>query len=856
MSNQSSQMKELVDLQALQSEASVPFLRIARTPSGQQPADQDYESFFALSIRQLEASEAYNSRWEPPFELQPIAKPIVQQMIMYADHLVARGERDRAAAHEETALQLTDRYLGAVERAEVHRDRARELAMLGRFNLALTTLSEVRDEFVRNQATVSAMKTTLDIANVREWLGDYERALDDIADVTAGVAKRRSTRPDDDELFDALMRQMESIEEGEPDNSGFELLDLRQVQDQLLQARARLARFAGKFDLAEDLLTEVRPILAAIGMEMSADFHLAAVRIGQARFADARRILDVIAGQFSDDPMLEARIPALRILQADAALGLGEPSSALALVEDGLMRLTKNPDADLLWKLRWRKARAFQEFGDTAGALAAYQEAALAADELRRTPLGYRLDTTFFRDKAPMIEAAVALSVDAKAPIDTARLVELAKGRALGATLSVPTEQRTSRSGDDERFEFVNQALDGLAFRESTEGGSAALNKERRDLLKRREDIIERLRLADPRWRTLTVPPIRAPAATAQSLAKRGQSVLSLLRHGGRVTSVLYCAGDIRNGCVELSQRTERILEGHAENVGRGERKFEYDVSANLGLGLTDIVPDALLQPALRGSSLVVVPHGLLHLLPWAVMTYGDRRLVEYLDVGVLPNVSCLQFLDTPPVPHPSVGILGNALYERGYAALPEAGPELDDVARAHAGRLVAHPITGVDATASAFWTLVSAPSAAGQLLHICAHGLIDPSTPLASGLALTASRVDAATVLTSRVGFAEVVLSACSTGWRPNRVGGLELAGDDALGLSASFLEAGSRFLLVSITKAEDEATRAFMSAWHIHRSGGMPPLGATAATQRELLRQADIPVWKWAGITAYGCR
>ena len=69
--------------------------------------------------------------------------------------------------------------------------------------------------------------------------------------------------------------------------------------------------------------------------------------------------------------------------------------------------------------------------------------------------------------------------------------------------------------------------------------------------------------------------------------------------------------------------------------------------------------------------------------------------------------------------------------------------------------------------------------------------------------------KVDAAELADTHVRYDEVVLSACSTGWRPQAAQGIELSGDDVLGLPGALLEAGARAVVVSIPKAADEATR-----------------------------------------------
>jgi CHAT domain-containing protein len=100
------------------------------------------------------------------------------------------------------------------------------------------------------------------------------------------------------------------------------------------------------------------------------------------------------------------------------------------------------------------------------------------------------------------------------------------------------------------------------------------------------------------------------------------------------------------------------------------------------------------------------------------------------------------------------------------------------------------------------------------------------------------------------------VVLSACSTAWRPQATRDLELAGDDALGLPASFLEAGARFLLASIPPVREKASRAFTVAWHRHRRAGHSPLQAYRSVQLDALNAQPGNVFAWAGMTAYGCR
>ncbi len=119
--------------------------------------------------------------------------------------------------------------------------------------------------------------------------------------------------------------------------------------------------------------------------------------------------------------------------------------------------------------------------------------------------------------------------------------------------------------------------------------------------------------------------------------------------------------------------------------------------------------------------------------------------------------------------------------------------------------------------------------------------------------LVLTHGSIDAASIVQRRMRFGEVILSACSTGYRPERAADVILAGDDAIGIPSAMIEAGARFVLASIPIASDEPTAAFVSAYHKYRKGA-PPLRAFRAAQLELFKAGIYSPYEWVGLTAYG--
>jgi CHAT domain-containing protein/tetratricopeptide (TPR) repeat protein len=851
------QTADLVALSAVQTEAMEAFQTavVAARATGQQVA---FETYFSRARRLLAEAERYNARWPSFLNLSDVAQPLVQQLLIRADHAAAAGDRTRAESYRAEALNLTARYLGPVAAANVRRGQVIQLAAEGRFHEALESLEAARRTFIEAREVLAAAQSVLELANLYEWLGDYERALEALASVREQTADQlASGPPSGEQVLDAIIRQVDAIAEGTPTREGEDAIALRRIAYELIQTEGRIRRQLGDNDLAQELLSRVRGYAAEFGVRSGVDFHLAVIAIAMGRLDEAEATLRRIEPDFRE--LLRPRRPALRLAQADLELARDQAARALELVEDGIGDLITYPDDDLAWKLQLRRGRSLAALGRSRDGLAAYLAGAAAVDSLRKAPLGYRLDSTFVRDKLPLFEAGIGLAADQGDGPAAARLVELVKARALSATLSIPTPLRPGRSADEVRFDQISERLDALEFAEYSGRGSAATQQERRQLTAERERLLERLRIADPRWRTMSEPVPFDLEHILRLLAVGNRAALSLFRQPSGVVGVLLYAGQVRVLRREFASGVEEGLREYVENLRSWTPDpMLFDASAELDLTVESLLPLELVEEALAAKTLLVVPHGALHVLPWAGLTLGGRRLFEQVTVGVLPNLSCLALLDGSPPSQLRAAVLGDPDYSglRRYPPLEHAGAEVREIAAGYGADLLVPPITGPAADEQAFWDLVGRPDGAEAVLHVCCHATLEAADPLSSGLLLTRSKVDAGEVALSRLTYSEVVLSACSTGWRPERVGPLELAGDDALGLTASFLEAGARFLLVSVPKAQDEATRAFTVRWHEHRRAGSTPLAATRATQLELLAADRNRVWSWVGMTAYGCR
>ena len=832
-------------------------------------ATQAYDQLIATEKQNLDATLAFNENNPNPAEISPVVQRLLNALFIQADVVQARGNPTNAETLRNEAQALAREYFGTAGTADAQRRRAASLIDEARFNEALVALANARDLFQGEGDILKVARTALDQVNLLQWLGDYERALTELNRAAEIAAPLRSGEEQSSTDFfktvSALLSEQTIPMSDLPKVKAIaDRAELNRIAVELDYYRGLIHKFLGHYDEAAECFKKVLPAYEALGNGAGVEAQLGAVLIGKEKYDEALAMFTRLEPHFREGGLLRPKLAVLLKAQAEALFHLGQPADALRKLEEGIKDFATYYDPDSLWKLQWLQGRVLASSGKKEAALQTYAAAAATVDSLRKAPLGYRLDSTYLKDKLPLFQDAITLACEIQDADKCCELMEMVKSRILTSTLSIPVEQASGQAQPFEKeFDDLTKQLDALEYNAYSNGWNEPLQNQRQSLLARRADLLERIRFSDPRWRTMTAPVPFDLSQVANTLSVLGHAALSLFYLGDRVIAVLVKDGKRDVAQVQLAPDVKSNLDRYVKNLqAKNFKPAWFDLSAGLGVEAHHLVPRELLESALQAKQLIIVPHGSLHLVAWAGMIFKGQRLFEYCPVGVLPNLSCVLHLKHDMLNQPPIALIGAPDYgkQSTLARLPFTQAEIERIRDAYAyvdaGRIIGEALIGSQATEENFWRLAKDERASGAIFHIACHGTFESEEPLYSGLLMSDAQVDAAEIARTALKFQQVVLSACSTGYRPTQVQGVELAGDDILGLPGAFLEAGAQSVLVSIPKAADDATFQFMVTYHGYRLDGKSPLAALQETQRAMLTDAHCPPPTWIGFTVYGCQ
>jgi tetratricopeptide (TPR) repeat protein len=249
----------------------------------------------------------------------------------------------------------------------------------------------------------------------------------------------------------------------------------------------------------------------------------------------------------------------------------------------------------------------------------------------------------------------------------------------------------------------------------------------------------------------------------------------------------------------------------------------------------------------LRSSRLMIIPHGVLHYVPFAALhdRATNRDLIDDFTITYAPSASSLRFLRAKesPVDGGSL-VLGDPA--TSLPPLPGAAEEAHAVA--HILNTTAH--IGDAARESLLFDLHGKT----DLIHLAAHGIYDGAHPLFSRIVLASKPASDGNLTVQDIlssldltGVNLVVLSACQSAV------GARSGGDEVVGLTRSLLYAGTPGVISTLWNIDDASSAGLMEDFYKHLRGGASV--AEALREAQLATRGRMPDPRyWAAFTLNG--
>ena len=529
---------------------------------------------------------------------------------------------------------------------------------------------------------------------------------------------------------------------------------------------------------------------------------------------------------------------------ARAALAMGELHTAeteLSVALDAAEDLGITPlRADLLHS----RALVHRAAGRNAAAVADLRRAVEDIERVRGSLQAERFRAAFHGNRLAIYEDLVVAALDAGGD-DSCSIafatVERAKGRSLLdlARGALDTNQRTASETTDNIEAGLAAELDQARAELNAwysrladvcfVANARVPADDLRDQIRLGQHRLEALesRLATTRGTAgLHARPSDLPAV--QATLKPDAALVEYYVAGGELLAFVLRRDSVKSfrGLARIDELTLAVQRVHFQirralrpGATDGRRANRLVADAQRELGTLHQVLLAPLQDALRDTPrLIIVPHGVLHTIPFHALWDERRYLIEDREVTYAPSASLRTY--------------GRDAAESGAVAKEplvigvsdKRAPLIEDEARQVAAALrTDRVLLGAAAVAELFKEL--APEAG--IIHLAAHGHFSTEDPQGSGIKFSDRWLTVGEIcelgLTARL----VTLAACETGRN------VIASGDELLGLTRGFIAGGARTLIASLWAVSDESSGSLMTSFY-NAYGSVRDGGGAAAALR----------------------
>jgi len=586
------------------------------------------------------------------------------------------------------------------------------------------------------------------------------------------------------------------------------------------------------------------------------DLYRAEILFSSRRLCEAQSLAESARLRFMDAGVPSKHVLCL-ILLSRIAMDLGQLDDAREYSEHALKLAQEHKMPLLLFRTLATNAEVLERVSETDRAKILYEQAANEIELSRSYLERDDLKVAFAEGKQAVFESLVRIVLEQSEATEPGPAVvdeafawcERSKARALIDLLSSHVcgidshadqslLKRVRRLHEELNSRHVRAAA-GTRFVE-TAGTNSDVRLKENELSR----ILGELSEADPEYVSLQ----RVSAASVRSIQQLLPKDTTLVEYFSIRHEVIafvinsHRVDLVRRICpVSRVEHLQECLSFQLECLQSGPdciKGHEKQFTASAQAHLKDLY-QALVAPIrdrVNTPHMIVVPHGIIHYLPFHAFFDGSRYLIDEYSISYAPSASVLKYcLEKDDIRGSAPLIVG---VPDGNA--PQIRTELTELRNIFP---VARRLQGRQATRRAF----RRESASADFVHIATHAVFRKDNPMFSAFKLADDWMSALDLYGMSCNANLITLSGCSSGMQ--RVAG----GDDLLGLVRGFLYAGARSLLLSLWPINDESTASLMKYFYGYWSEGASK--GVALQQAAIRLRHDYPhPFFWAPFVLIG--
>lgn len=701
------------------------------------------------------------------------------------------------------------------------------------FHQALATYEKAREFSKTHEMPLLAGQADYNIAWLYYLRGEYSEAIERLRNT------REICRKSGDQYHFALchldlseiyLELNLSTEAGETAQTGASLFEKQGLGYETAKCLANWAislSQEGKSFQALEIFQRAREIFVKennVVWPSLVDLYQALVLFNEGRYFEARRLCLAALAYFADSH-LKGKAALCHLLLARLYDRTSEIPGAVVECDNAIGLLGQLDSPHLRYQAHLLKGQMETRQGHHDAAYASLQEARASLENLRSSLHGEELKIAFMKNKLEVYEGLISLSMGKSDWSGAFHFMEQAKSRSLlDLMYGFSQMSRPNVEGQSELVKHIGGLREELNWYyhrieieqlRPTDASPLRVEQLQQEARARETEFLKVLREMPTNQAEATglVQPRSADVDEVQSALTEGIALIEYFRMGEQFLAAVISKRTLEVVPVTLVSRITSLLHLLQFQLGKfklGEeyvKTFESSMRRSVNQHLSELYNELIapIRHHIEGEHLVIVPHDLLHYVPFQALYDGQQYLIDSFTISHAPSASvflaCLKR---------EANGKGSLILGVPDAAAPEIKGEVEQIASSLGKN--AKLFLGEAATVD----VLRNHGAESELIHIATHGYFRQDNPMFSGIKLGDSLLSLYDLYQIELPARLITLSGCATGLN------VVAAGDELLGLTRGLLAGGASTLMLSLWDVHDQTTAVLMKVFYENFQAG----------------------------------